>query len=223
MKVCTDSLLFGAMAPVTPDDRVLDIGAGSGLLALMAAQLGGGRITAVELCELASQEAASNFQHSRWAERLLTVNLSIQDFAAAADSDPAGRFDVIISNPPFFADHLPSANPQKRLARHNQALPYPELIAAADRLLAANGVFYVLLPCHAAALFCELAGKYGLFPQTRLDYQGFAHTPAKVSALCFTRSATVCQTAGITVYAASQVYTEASRRYLQAFLPRFGG
>jgi len=98
MKICTDSLLFGAMMPVKPMANVLDIGAGTGLLSLIAAQLGAGRITGVELMEDACREAAENFARSPWPERLRAVRQSIQDFA----ENETGRYDLIISNPPFF-------------------------------------------------------------------------------------------------------------------------
>jgi tRNA1Val (adenine37-N6)-methyltransferase len=217
MKVCTDSLLFGAMAPIQAGDRVLDIGTGCGLLALMAAQLGAAAVTAVELCPLACQEAQSNFQNSRWAPQLQAVNQSIQDFAI---NDDGADYDIIISNPPFFADQLKSKTPQKRQARHTDSLPFAELISAVNKLLAASGVFYVLLPCRACAEFEQLAETAGLYLHSRLDYQGFVHTPAKVAALCFRRIAARCATGSMTIYTAPQVYTAASSQYLQDFLLR---
>ncbi len=98
MKVCTDAVLFGAMAPVKRGDSLLDIGAGTGLLSLMGAQLGAGQITAVELTLSAYEEATLNFKNSPWAEQLEAVYADIQSFAAHS----VNHYDLIICNPPFF-------------------------------------------------------------------------------------------------------------------------
>lgn len=219
MKVCTDSLLFGAMAPVGAGDRVLDIGGGCGLLALMAAQLGAMQVTAVELCANANAEAADNFLNSRWGGRLQTLNQSIQAFAAVSHQDKV--YELIISNPPFFVDHFKSALPQKRQARHTDTLSYSDLLDAASRLLTDDGRFYVLLPCPVCNGFIELAGEHGLYLHSRMDYRGFAHTPAKVAALLFGRTPAHCKSGMITIYETVNVYTADSSRYLQGFLLRF--
>jgi tRNA1Val (adenine37-N6)-methyltransferase len=218
MKVCTDSLLFGTMTPVKTGDRVLDIGSGCGLLALVAAQLGAADVTAVELCPEACAEAADNFLNSPWAERLQAINLSIQAFAATGN---AGRYDLIISNPPFFADHCKSALPQKRQARHTDTLSYSDLLDAASRLLAIDGRFYVLLPSAVSPKFIPLAEEHELYLHSRMDYRGFAHTQAKVAALCFSRVAGDAESGIITIYESANVYTAESQRYLQGFLLRF--
>ena len=82
MKVCTDAVLFGAMAPVNRGDRVLDIGAGTGVLSLMAAQLGAAQVTAVELTQQGYEEAQLNFNNSPWADRLKAVHQDIQGVGA---------------------------------------------------------------------------------------------------------------------------------------------
>jgi len=217
MKICTDSLLFGAMVPIRAGDSVLDIGTGSGVLALMAAQKGARRITAVEICGKTCEEADDNFNRSPWASRLQALNQDIQTFAQVA----AGGYDLIISNPPFFEQHLKSIDAAKRQVRHTDSLSFAELIAAAAKLLAAHGLFYVLLPVHAVSQFVSLAAVAGLRLKRRTDFRGFADKPAKVSALTFSRIAGNPETAMLTVYASEGVYTQESAGYLQPFLLRF--
>jgi len=217
MKICTDSLLFGAMAPISPGDQVLDIGTGTGLLALMAAQLGGAAICAVEICPDAAQEAEDNFRQSQWHQRLNVMQQSIQQYALHCNL----HYDVIISNPPFFAGHLPAPTPKRNLARHADALPYADLFAAAAKLLSDAGVFYTLLPLQAITEAVDLAQVNGLYLNRQTHFRGFADKPAKVAALSFSRGNRGCVTDGLTVYQSDGVYTLASKRYLQPFLLRF--
>lgn len=217
MKICTDTLLFGAMMPVSAGQKVLDIGTGSGVLALMAAQLGGERITGVELTQEAFREAKLNFSLSPWTGRLRAVHQSIQDFTLATDF----QYDLIVSNPPFFERHSPSNNALRRTARHTEHLPFAELIGIIGELLKPQGYFYLLLPVHAIVKFSELAQRAGLYAIRETLIRGFAHTEARVGTLTFCRSRSECVKEKVTVYESVGVYTEESERYLSAFLLRF--
>ena len=219
MKVCTDSLLFGAMSPVKAGDLVLDIGTGTGLLSLMAAQFGAEQITAVELSAEAYQDAKENFQLSPWKHRLHVVQQDIQGYANSITA----HFDVIICNPPFFAQQAKSQTAAKRLARHTDSLPFAALITAADQLLAPHGWFYVLLPSQAVQQFVVLAEAAGLYLNKQVAFRGFADKPAKVTALSFKRLALLanCPAEIITIYTKPGVYSAASQAYLAAFLLRF--
>ncbi len=217
MKICTDAVLFGAMAPVNPGDHVLDIGAGTGLLALMAAQLGAAKVTAVELTQEAFKEADINFNNSPWANRLEVVHQDIQSFAITADR----QYDLIISNPPFFENHLKTVDALRKTARHTDQLPFADLIGIAAGLLAPQGLFYLLIPAPAVAKFSAHALAAGFYLIQQTDFRGYAHNEAKVSALTFSRTAAVFTARLLTIYESHNFYSPDSAAYLADFLLRF--
>ena len=217
MKICTDAVLFGAMAPVKPGDHVLDIGTGTGVLALMAAQLGAAKITAVELTEEAFKEADINFNNSPWAERLEAVHQDIQSFTLTADP----QYDLIISNPPFFENHLKTVNALRNTARHTDQLPFTDLIGIAGGLLSPQGLFYLLIPAQAVTKFSTQALAAGFYLIKRTDFRGYAHNEAKVSALTFSRTEAVFRASLLTIYEICGVYSQDSEAYLADFLLRF--
>lgn len=217
MKICTDALLFGAMAPVKATDCVLDIGAGTGLLSLILAQLGAAKITAVELTEPAYQEASTNFRLSPWPSQLTAVHQSIQNFAASINH----HYDLIICNPPFFENHSKTVDVLKKAARHTDQLEFSELIAIANQLLTADGLFYVLLPIHALSKIISLANEYNLHLIAQTDLQAYQHSQAKVTALVFSRSASILLKNSLVIYEKPRIYTEESSRFLAGFLLRF--
>ena len=140
MKVGTDGILLGAWAPVEQARRVLDIGTGSGLIALMLAQRSAARITAVDVDAECATQAAENFAASPWADRLDAVSVAVQRY------DPVEKFDLIVSNPPYYVDSLLSPDEGRNTARHAAGLPFGELAAAVVRLLAPGGRFALVLP-----------------------------------------------------------------------------
>lgn len=147
MKVCTDACLFGAWAIqdnlLQNASTILDIGTGTGLLSLMVAQKNGlANITAVEIEPGAAKEASSNVNLSEWKDRLEVVHSSIQNFA----THQRGKFECIISNPPFFETDLNSPYENKNLAAHSAALPWNEFAEVVSKLLNTNGNFYVIIP-----------------------------------------------------------------------------
>ena len=158
MKVCTDSCLFGAYVEVEQAKRILDIGAGTGLLSLMVAQRSGAFIDAVEINPEAAGQAQENFNASPWADRLTLYPTSLQEFAGSNQQ----TYDVILSNPPFFLSSLKSGDAAKDVAKHTAELLFEEILLFAKTYLTQDGKLYLLLPPWEAQYFASLALNYGL-------------------------------------------------------------
>ncbi|AUU86579.1 tRNA1(Val) (adenine(37)-N6)-methyltransferase [Leclercia adecarboxylata] len=167
MKVGTDGILLGAWAPVAGVKRILDIGSGSGLLALMLAQRTEHAVTldAVELDPQAAEQAAENVAESPWASR---VSLHCADVLAWAP-EQTGRYDLIVSNPPYFEPGVACATPQREQARYTDTLDHGALLACAAGLISEEGFFCVVLPESAGSAFIASALEMGWFLRLRTD------------------------------------------------------
>jgi len=159
MKVNTDGVLLGAWTNVTGAKTVLDIGAGTGLISLMIAQRTEAIITGIEIEKNAADEAAQNVKNSKWCDRVSIQHISFQDFVATAKN----KFDLIISNPPFFSNGVKNTNPHLSMARHNHLLPFEDIINGSKMLLSKNGMLSLILPAGSANEFIEKALFRNLF------------------------------------------------------------
>ncbi|MGV3502492.1 MAG: tRNA1(Val) (adenine(37)-N6)-methyltransferase [Adhaeribacter sp.] len=164
MKVCTDSCLLGAYARVEKAGYILDIGAGTGLLALMAAQRSQAWITAVEIDAAAAAQAQENIAASPWATRVLLRQQSLQDF----EESNTRLFDLILCNPPFYQASHKSPDPARNVAMHSHALSFAEIIRFCKRFLQREGLLYMLLPPAESRIFESLAAESGLFAREKL-------------------------------------------------------
>ena len=141
MKVGTDGVLLGAWADCEGAKKILDIGTGTGVIALqMAQRYPKAQVQAVEIDETAAKRARANFDMSPWAERLIVERTAVQEF------EPTEKFDLIVSNPPYFVDSLLPPDARRSTARHTHDLTFEELDKAVTRLLANNGKFALILP-----------------------------------------------------------------------------
>mgnify|MGYP002352460318 FL=1 len=156
-KVTTDSVLLGAWADIESAGSVLDIGTGTGLLALMAAQRSSAKIFAIEPDRNSFMQAGINFAASPWYERLTLYHISLQDFRP----EPDKLFDAIIVNPPYFIDSLLNPEENKARARHTVTLTQADLLEAAGRLLNKGGSLHLVLPVPEAERFLVLAVSCG--------------------------------------------------------------
>ena len=186
MKVGTDGVLLGAWAPI--DNRpfsVLDIGAGTGLVALMLAQrCGAEQIDALEINEEAYEQAVDNFENSPWGDRLFCYHAGLDEFM----DEPEDEYDLIVSNPPFYSEDYKSNDEQRDMARFQDALPFEDLVEAADLLLSENGVFAVIIPFSEEERFVALAKELELYPMKITRVKGTPTAIIKRSLLAFSRN-----------------------------------
>lgn len=184
MKVGTDGVLLGAWAPLPLSGRVLDIGTGSGLIALMMAQRGSQlHVTGIEVDADAVQQARENVVASPFADRVVILHCSLQELAS--DDQFIGHYDALVCNPPFFAESLLPPDHQRSLARHTNTLPFSELVSSAAKLLRRGGSFSVILPTTCCDEFRQLCFASGLFLSCSCSVRTTAVKPPKRSMMTF--------------------------------------
>ncbi len=184
MKVCTDACLFGAwinnrIQRRTCDSvkKVLDIGTGTGLLALMLAQNFQGHIDAVEIDANAAQQASDNIATSSWSEKVFVHHTSVSEWKQTG-------YDLIISNPPFFEQNLRSPHQQRNLALHDTGLTLEQLWENVMRCIQPDGFFAVLLPYHRLEDCLQHASNNGFFLHEKaVVHQTEKHAPFRVMLL----------------------------------------
>lgn len=166
MKISTDAVLLGALANAGNPNKILDIGTGTGVIALMLAQrFPDSRIQAVEIDPAAASQAQENFGKSSFAERMEVWEGKFQEFS------PLEKFDLIVSNPPYFPDHLKSSDAQRNLALHNDGLPFGDLMKKVSAVLAPDAKFWVILPPRQMLDLEKIARLNGLFPSQKFTIQ----------------------------------------------------
>ena len=185
MKIGTDSVLLGAWCPIDNNPfSILDIGAGTGVLSLMLAQRSHAeQIDALEIDEDAYEQCVENFEASPWSDRLFCFHAGLDEFI----EEPEDEYDIIISNPPFYSEDYKTDNSQRDLARFQDAMPFEELIEAADLLLSENGIFAVIIPYKEEESFIDLCTEVELFPVKVTRVKGSNTTPIVRSLLAFKR------------------------------------
>ena len=165
MKVNTDGVLLGAAMTLAPSDsRLLDVGTGTGTIALMAAQrlAGAAWVDAIDIDEPSASEAAANFEHSPWADSLHAHNLSLEEFESALQQSEC-RYDLIFSNPPYFEDSLTAPDERKSAARHtSDGLSYRDIFDFAKTHLSDSGRVALVLPSDQETAICRYARMSGL-------------------------------------------------------------
>lgn len=171
MKVCTDACVLGAWADTEQASHILDIGTGTGLLALMSAQrCPDAQIDGIELDEEAFKQATENVSDSPFADRIRIIQGALQEFA------PTKRYDAIVVNPPFYQSDLRSPDRRINRAHHAQDLTFDELLAGIERLLADCGSWSVLLPLEESKDLYNKANKAGWMSVRALS---LSHQPGK--------------------------------------------
>ena len=179
MKVGTDGVLLGAWTKIEETvNSILDIGAGTGLIALIMAQRSYAElIDAVELNDEAYIQSVENFERSDWGDRLFCYHASFQQFVEEIDD----KYDLIVSNPPFFNSTYKDLDTDRAMARHSESLSYKELLSGVSKLLSENGSFALIVPFSEEKMLLEIANKCLLFPERITRVKGSVSSEVKRS------------------------------------------
>lgn len=186
MKVGTDGVLLGAWTPVDHNPfTILDIGAGTGLIALMLAQRSSAQqIDAIEIDGNAYEQCVENFEQSPWNDRLFCFHASLDDFMDELEDE---TYDLIVSNPPFYAETVSSGDAARDQARQLQSLPFEDLCEAASVLLSEDGILSVVIPHKEETRFLEIAAENELHPVKVTRVKGTPNAEIKRSLLVVSR------------------------------------
>ena len=186
MKIGTDGVLLGAWCSVDNyPDSILDIGSGTGIISLMIAQRSDAMtIDAVEIDENAYEQTVENFEQSNWADRLYCYNATFSEFATEIKEEEE-RYDLIVSNPPFYTDDFKSNDSTRNKARFTSSLSFKELIVGVSKILSVNGIFSLIIPFKEEEIFMNLAKENKLFLNRVCRVQGNTSTEIKRSLLEF--------------------------------------
>ena len=183
MKIGTDGVLLGAWTSVNQNPfSILDIGAGTGVISLMLAQRCIAElIDAIEIDADAYEQCTDNFENSSWSDRLYCYHTSLEEFADEIDD----KYDVIVSNPPFYSDDYKSENVQRDMARFEDSLPFEQLLKCVSKLLSEAGIFSVIIPIKEEKNFINLALKSDLFANRITRVKGNTSSDIKRSLMEF--------------------------------------
>jgi tRNA1Val (adenine37-N6)-methyltransferase len=159
MKVGTDAVLLGAWVIPNGSTSILDIGTGTGVIALMLAQKTTANITAIDIDKQSTEQAKLNVENSPFKSTINVVHTSLQELAKTNTS----KFQLIVSNPPYFIDSYKNSDENKAIARHNNTLSFEDLLNGVKKLLDEKGKFCLILPKNEAGIFREMAKSRGLY------------------------------------------------------------
>lgn len=165
MKVGTDAVLLGSLTAMDSAQSILEIGCGSGVISLMAAQKSKAKIMGIDIDKNSVEQARENFSLSPWKDQLMTEHISFQDFANIYNQ----KYDLIISNPPFFEDNLKSPSEIRNKARHNDSLSFSDLLSSTRQLLQTHGRLAVVLPFTEGERLIQLASSHSFFLKRRIS------------------------------------------------------
>ncbi len=216
MKVGTDAVLLGSWTDIPKNAVALDIGTGSGLIALMLAQRNCPKIIAIDIHEGSIVNARDNFRNSPWNAKLKAQQINFQEFWKTAPN----TFDLIVSNPPFFQNDLPSSS-RNTEARHASSLNFDELIEGCMHLLTHEGLFSLILPSTEAGIFTQKSEKKGLYLIKRMRIQPKRSKNENRQTLCFSKSKKILQEENLCIREEDNTYTDDYKTRTASFYLNF--
>ncbi len=175
MKVGTDGVLLGAYVDCTGAKNILDIGTGTGLIAIMMAQKSNAEIDAIEIIDEVRLLARENINMCKWKNRITAITIDLQNYY------PDKTYDLIVSNPPFYTTDIIAPDKNRAAARHNLSLTIEDLAIHSSRLLSKNGRLYVIYPVKEAEIFSKEVSKHGLLKISELFVKpNFTKNPVRI-------------------------------------------
>ncbi len=218
MKVGTDGVLLGSWVQPADCKTILDIGTGTGLIALMLAQKTDAQITGIDIDENACIQARENVSASPWNDRIKIEHCALQDFIKQSEQ----KFDLIVSNPPYFVDAFQANDASRNQARQADAsLGFDDLINGVNKLLNKDGNFCVILPCKEGMLFKDKAMGAGLYYHRLVRIKTKMEKLEKRVIMCFGFENIKMEEEEIIIHqddkGFTQVYKELTRDYYPAF------
>ncbi len=201
MKVGTDAVLLGAWVQPGPATRILDVGTGTGVVALMLAQRSSARIDALEIDPHAAAQASENVQNSQWNDRVRVMNTDARNWSGLP-------YDLIVSNPPFFRQSLKAPAANRSQARHDDTLNWEQLADLASHLLAPEGRFALILPVESEGVFDALCWERGLYLLRQCAVSTREGAAPKRLLLEFSRNQGLVEYSTLSLQTATHQYTE---------------
>jgi tRNA1Val (adenine37-N6)-methyltransferase len=219
MKINTDGVLLGAIADADSPGTILDIGTGTGVIALMLAQrFTDAQIDAVEIDAGAAKTAENNFKASPFADRLAIYHLSFENYF---DQFPGKKYDLIISNPPFHINSLKSPGEKKALAKHTDHDFFERLIQSIAAHLTSDGCCWLILPVLLTEIVVLLAEADEVYVQKLINVYSYPHSEAHRVILCLGFAEISPEISKLTIYKAVGVYSDEYQKLLQPYFIAF--
>lgn len=215
MKVGTDGVLLGAWVEINESvNSVLDIGTGTGLIALQIAQQCDCEIIdALEIEPNAYEQAVENFENSDWGDRLFCYHGSLQEFTYEIEE----KYDLIVSNPPFYNSTYKKLETNRAIARHTESLTFEDLLFNSAKLLSHSGSCAFIIPFEEEEIFLKIARKNDLFPQRITRVKGNINTSIKRSLMQFSFRETSPKLENLTIEIERHKYTDAYINLVEEF------
>ena len=219
MKINTDGVLLGALTFAENPMSIIDIGTGTGVIALMLAQrFINARVDAVEIDISAAETARKNFKSSVFVERLHIFPNSIETFF---DERPDNKYDLIISNPPFYLNSLESPKKEKSVAKHTDHDFFDVLMSGIAEHLSKKGLCWLILPVQTAMLIKQLAKQNHLYLQKTIAIRSFENSEPHREIVCFGFEDVLTETTNFTIYEATGIYSDEYKTLLQPYFLNF--
>jgi len=215
MKVGTDGVLLAAWVNLPKEtNSILDVGSGTGLIALMMAQRSDAEtLDAVELNKEAYEQTVDNFENSNWADRLFCYHASFQQFTEEMDE----KYDFIISNPPFYTSTFKNLPNNRAMARHAESLSFEDLLYGTSKLLNDKGECAFIIPFEEEVNFIEIAKSNSLFPKRITRVKGNEKSDIKRSLLQFSKEVKTIEIKELIIEITRHNYTEAYKNLVKDF------